>query len=264
MNEDKHLLVKMDDKICTIEISRPKNRNTLTPLVLEQISDIMNRLNRRDDIRVIIIRGTGDKAFCAGYDINEIPTGARNCFANKEHDILEKTFTQVRNYKYPVIAMINGVCVGAGLDLAVNCDFRIAASGIRLGMTPVKLGVTYHPEGLNRFIKLVGVAATKELFLTGKLIDADKAQKIGLVNQVVPFRELEDTTYSLAGEISKNAPISMSAIKYAINQLTESLNLGQKEKRHIDELTQKAFNSYDLLEGKKAFVQKRKPHFKGK
>jgi len=161
--------------------------------------------------------------------------------------------------------MLNGFTVGAGLDLTTNCDFRIACDNAKLGITPSKLGVVYHPSGLQRFVNLVGPAATKHLFYSGRLISALRAKEIGLVDEVVPFDQLEETVMSLAGEIASNAPLSVKGHKYIVNCLVKAkARLTPNEEEEIREITFQAFNSEDLAEGRKAFLEKRKPVFKGK
>jgi len=264
MTGEKELLVHVDCPVCTVVINRPQKRNSLSTGVLQLLSKTVDELDKRDDIRVIVIRGAGDKAFCAGFDINQIPVGDGDKVGSGEHEILEETFRRLRNARQPVIVMINGICVGAGLDLAINCDFRIAREGIRLGMTPARLGVTYHPAGLNRFIRVVGVNATKELFYTGRLIPAARALELGLVDRVVPAGELEEEVSNLAREIAGNAPLSIKCLKYTINRLTEKMHLTSEEEETVRQMTVQAFNSEDLREGQRAFKEKRKPRFKGR
>jgi len=264
MSDKIELLIQEDGPLCTLTINREHKRNSLNTGVLIRLSETLHELDKRNDIRVIVLHGRGQKAFCAGFDITEISAGNNSETKGGEHQLLEETFRRLRNISHPVIAMINGVCIGAGLDLALNCDFRIAAEGSRFGMTPAKLGVTYHPAGLNRFIQTVGVNATKELFYTGRIIPAEKAVKLGLVDRIVTGDELEETVFSLAREIAGNAPLSIKCIKYITNRLTDKINLTPEEEETIKTMTLAAFNSEDLAEGQKAFMQKRKPHFKGK
>ncbi|MTI83120.1 MAG: hypothetical protein FH756_04285 [Firmicutes bacterium] len=264
MTEKSELLIHSDSQVCTLVLNRPSRRNSLSNALLGLLSKTLEKLEKDVNVRVVIIRGTGDQAFCAGFDINEISTGNDSKTPGGEHQLLEETFQRLRNLSKPVIAMINGVCIGGGLDLALNCDFRVAMEGARLGMTPAKLGVTYHPAGLNRFIQLVGVNATKELFFTGKLIPAEKALKLGLINQVATAEELGKNVYALAREIAGNAPLSLESIKYTINKLTDKIWLSLEEEEIIRKMTLGAFSSEDFAEGKEAFLQRRKPRFKGK
>jgi len=264
VSEKNQVIIHEDGPMCTVTINRPEKRNSLSSGVLQVLSRTLDELDARAEIRVIILRGAGDKAFCAGFDITEIPVGNGDRIGSGEHRLLEDTFRRVRSVKQPVIAMINGICVGAGLDLAINCDFRIAREGVLLGMTPAKLGVTYHPAGLNRFLQLVGINATKELFYTGKLVSTSRALETGLLNRVVSAEELEETVYALAAEIARNAPLSLASLKYTINKLAEKVFLTHEEEETIRQMTLRAFNSRDLAEGQRAFTEKRKPRFTGR
>lgn len=170
----------------------------------------------------------------------------------------------IEEYPYPVIAMIYGYCVGGGLELAVACDLRIAADTAKLGITPAKLGIVYLPTPLRRFLDVIGAAYTKELFFTGRLIDAHRAKEMGLVNQVVPEEELERYTYELAREIGENAPLSLKGIKLAITKLTGFERLSPEDAAYLEELRQRAMESEDLKEGRRAFQERRKPVFKGR
>jgi len=258
------LLVKIEDHICTLTINRPEKRNSLSPDLLEELLAVMEELKAGDEARVVVIRGAGDKAFCAGYDISSIPT-SRAREDNSGQNLLEMSLNSVYTFPYPVIGMLNGFTVGAGLDLSANCDLRIACDTAMLGITPAKLGVIYHPDGLQRFINLVGPASTKDLFYTGRLITAQRAKEIGLVDQVVPADRLEETVMSLAGEIAGNAPLSVKGHKHIINYLVRAkANLTGPEEEEIKEMIFRAFNSEDLAEGRKAFLEKRKPVFKGR
>jgi enoyl-CoA hydratase/carnithine racemase len=258
------LLVKIENRICLITINRPEKRNSLTPELLEELYTLMEKLKTEGDAWVVIIRGAGEKAFCAGYDIGQIPTSRDRGEAGGQ-ELLEKCFNSVYHFPYPVIAMLNGFTVGAGLDLATNCDLRIASEDARLGITPSKLGVVYHPNGIQRVINLVGPAATKELFYTGRLITAQRAKEIGLVDYVAPSDRLEETVMALAAEIAVNAPLSVKGHKQIINCIVKpKAQLAPTEEDEIRDVIFRAFNSEDLAEGRTAFLEKRSPVFKGK
>jgi enoyl-CoA hydratase/carnithine racemase len=258
------LLKKIENGICTLTINRPRKANSLNVEMLKEIILIMKELQDEQNVRVVVIRGAGSKAFCAGLDVGQIPA-SKTAGEDNVQGVFEKSLAAVRELPLPAIAMINGFCVGAGLELAVNCDIRIASETAKLGITPAKLGLIYHPEGLKRFIALIGPSATKELFLTGRLITAQKAGRTGLVNEVAPDEHLEEIVYKLAGEIAVNAPLSVRGHKYIINSMTDKMfDLGGDEKDKINQMIARAFNSEDFLEGKRAFLENRKPEFKGK
>jgi len=258
------LLKKIENGVCTLTINRPQKANSLNLETLKEIISTMEELRDEQKARVVVIRGAGGKAFCAGMDIGQIPSSG-DAKGHNVQELFERSLTAVREVPVPVIAMINGFCVGAGLELAVNCDIRIACETAKLGITPAKLGLIYHPEGLKRFLALIGPSAAKELFFTGRLITAGKAAGIGLVNEVAPNEQLEEGVYRLAREIAVNAPMSVHGHKYIINRMTDKMfDLEEKETCIISEMIVQAFNSEDLLEGKRAFLENRKPEFKGK
>jgi enoyl-CoA hydratase/carnithine racemase len=170
----------------------------------------------------------------------------------------------VSAHPYPVLAALNGHALGGGLELAVRCDFRLCASGAKLGMPPAKLGLIYGHTGLERFIDVVGVAFTKELFLTGRVVEAARAERIGLVNEVVADDELERASLELATEVASNAPISMTGNKRAIETLARFPRLTSEQERELIELRESCFSSEDFREGIRAFAEKRKPEWRGR
>jgi enoyl-CoA hydratase len=177
---------------------------------------------------------------------------------------MEYGMGSVRDFPYPVIAMIYGYAVGAGLELAVTCDLRLAADTARLGITPAKLGVVYSPAGIQKFLNVVGVPQTKELFYTGRLIDAQRAREIGLVDHVYPEAELATATYELAQEIAGNAPLSVSGVKATVSRLLRYQTLSPEDEAELGRLQAEAYRSEDLKEGQRAFMEKRKPRFIGR
>jgi enoyl-CoA hydratase/carnithine racemase len=163
-----------------------------------------------------------------------------------------------------VIAMLNGYAFGAGCELAVCCDIRIGADHIRMGIPPAKLGLVYHWTGLQRFIQVIGLKSTKELFFTGRFFRGQRLKEVGLVDYLVPAAELEGFVYEMAREISENAPLAVKGTKRVINLLLQSSQMNQCSITEAETLALEAFNSEDLKEGQLAFLEKRKPVFKGK
>ncbi len=266
MEEENLLLIDRKERICTISINRPEKRNSLSPALLFQFADILKRLKEEGEIRCLIIRGAGDKAFSAGYDIGRIPAGQtpEQAAAFRAKNPLQTGLSAIVDFPFPVIAMINGPAYGAGCELALTCDIRIAAAGIRMSMPPAKLGVIYHWSGLMKFINIIGLANTKEMFFTGRAYEASHAREMGLVHYVIPGAELEDFTYQMAREISENAPLSLSGLKTIFNKCLQFQRLSPEDEEESEKLRQRGLHSEDLKEGQRAFQEKRKPVFKGR
>jgi enoyl-CoA hydratase/carnithine racemase len=260
----KLLLDEPADAVARLTLSRPEARNALDHDVLDAIAEAMPSLDRGIEVRCVLITGAG-KAFSAGYDIAAIPSesferDAEALVAHPFHQALEA----VANHPWPVVAAINGHALGGGLELTLACDLRICAEGAKLGMPPAKLGLIYGHTGLRRFIDAIGVPRTKELFLTGRNIDASRAERLGLVNWVVGDGELEGAAVELAAEIAANAPLSMKGNKHAIDTLNSYPRLTPEQERELIELRQSCFGSEDFREGIRAFAEKRAPRWKGR
>jgi len=260
------LLIRRKGRIATLVLNRPEKKNSLSPQLVDKLREAINDLTTDGAIRVLIIRGAGEQAFCAGYDIRALPTqpdtGKRNKLA--ELAPVEEAFQAVVNFPFPVIAAINGSAFGAGFELALCCDIRIAAENIRMGMPPAKLGMVYPYKGLQHFISVLGIANTKELFFTGRAYPVQQLKEMGMLHYHVPAEELEAYTNQMAAAIAENAPLSLKGNKRILNMLANPERLNSYDTARADALVEAALNSEDLKEGQRAFLEKRRPQFKGK
>jgi enoyl-CoA hydratase len=258
------VIVARDGKVTTVTISNPAKKNALNLKLLGELRRAFEEL-ADTDVRCVVLRGEGDEAFCAGYDITAIPAGgsgeAQVLLSSNPFDDMIRA---VESFPAPVIGMLNGFAFGGGLEMAVACDIRIASDQAVFGMTPARLGIIYRPSGLMRFVNVIGLPATKELFCTARKVSARRAVDLRLVNRACPPEELEQVTYEMAREIADNAPLSIRGTKRILSMCMEFRGLPPDEAREAEELIRQCMESRDLVEGKKAFLEKRKPMFKGR
>lgn len=245
--------------VARLTINNPQRRGALDHELLDALAGILGTL----DARCLVIRGTG-AVFSAGYDLGnlhgrEFEESAEKLVAHPFHDAIEA----LEGFAYPVVGQLNGHTIGGGLELALTCDIRVAAHGVKLGMPPAKLGLIYSHTGLQKFVEVCGAANTAELFYVGRNVDAERAQAMGLVNRVVEADELERTVLDLAGEIAANAPLSLTGNKRVLRAL-RAQPLPKDVERELIELRESCFRTEDFREGVQAFAEKRRPVWRGR
>jgi enoyl-CoA hydratase/carnithine racemase len=260
----KLVLDRPAEAVARLRVENPDRRNALDHEILDALAEVLPRLDWGIETRCVLITGA-PPVFSAGYDIASIPeeTFERDAEALVAHPF-HSAMEAVSGHPWPVVAAINGHCLGGGLELAITCDLRICAAGARLGMPPAKLGLIYGHTGLRKFLDTVGLARTKELFLTGRNFDAEQAERLGLVNQVVGDDRLESEAVQLAAEIAANAPLSMRGNKRAIDLLNSSPVLTEQQEAGLVALRESCFSSEDFREGIRAFGEKRRPRWTGR
>lgn len=247
--------------VARLTIANPGKRGALDHAILNALAETLPGL----DHRCVIVTGE-EGIFSAGYDIGDL---ADEEFAEEAEKLVAHPFAAalaaLEEYPYPIVAALTGHTIGGGLEVALSCDLRLAAEGIKLGMPPAKLGLVYSHTGVQKFIEVVGAARTRELFLTGRPVDAARAEAWGLVNDVVPAAELEQASLDLATEIAANAPLSLAGNKRVIRALTSAhANLDPETERTLLELRRACFSSEDFREGVRAFGEKREPRWRGR
>jgi len=258
-----HLNAHIAEKTGFLVLNRPERRNALNEAMWTGIPAVMNQFDRNEDIRAIVIRGAGEEAFASGADISEFAanrTGAAQARAYEAQN--EAALASIRTARKPVIAMIHGFCIGGGLAIALTCDLRIAAETALFALPPAKLGLVYPVSGLQDLLGVVTPAVAKDLLFTGRRVASDEALRLGLVSRIVAPDRLAAATEAICAEIAQNAPLSILAAKRSVAAISAGLVREQAEE--LARLRDACFDSADYAEGRQAFLEKRKPAFRGR
>jgi enoyl-CoA hydratase len=257
------LKLEKDAGVAVLTLARPATLNSWNQKMRDEMREAVRDLAADDSLRVLIITGEG-RAFCAGEDVRgmqgltEIGTRGFRRVARDIHNV----FDDLEALEVPVIAAINGVAAGGGLELALSCDFRFAAAGAKLGFPENNVGLIPGSGGCSRLVKLLGIAKAKRLVMSGEMIPASRALEIGLVDEVFAPEALMDRTMDFARQLAAKAPLALGLAKLVLNACA-SVDPGTG--RHLERLAQSILKkTEDHAEGAKAFVEKRKPKFKGK
>ncbi len=256
------LLAETDGHIARFTINRPEKRNAMTLAMWQRMGDVFEVWAEDPDIRVIVVRGAGDKCFCAGNDISEFAK-LRSTPEQIAHynTVTHRAYKALRNIPKPTIARLEGSCMGGGLEVAQLCDIQIAADTATFGVPPAKLGLGYKLDDTLLLVDNAGAKAAKEMLLTGRKFPADDALRWGLVNRVVAASALDATVEAYAQEIAANAPLSVKTGKLMVNEAAK--DAGARDIALCQLLVEACNTSEDYIEGQRAFAEKRTPNFKG-
>lgn len=257
------MIAEKTDGIGWMTFNNPARRNAIGFAMREAILEILTDFESDPDVRVIVMKGAGDKAFVSGSDISEF---AERRATPEQREIYDALSTRVgaayNNIEKPVIAMIQGFCLGGGLGTAMQADLRVASDDSQFGIPAAKLSIGYPYHNMKKLIDVVGPAKTKEIMFTGRRFSADEALAMGLVNQVVPVNDLEESVHELAATIAGNAPLTIRASKTIV---TEAMKRPDEQNLVLcQEQVDSCMDSADFAEGRTAFMEKRKPKFIGK
>ena len=258
-----NILCEKDGAVGRLIFNNPARHNAVSLEMWEAAEQVLHDLSGDDEVRVIVVTGAGEKAFVSGADISKFGDERATAEAVVHYNVVvARALQALHGAAKPTIAMIRGYCIGGGVGLAICCDLRFCADGARFGIPAARLGLGYGIDGVGRLVDLVGPAFTKEIFFTARQFSAQEAAAMGLVNRVVPEAELERLVQDTADMIAGNAPLTVRSIKRIVDEV-----LADESARDIEacnRLVRACFDSQDYIEGRQAFVEKRKPVFVGR
>ncbi len=258
---DPRLTVSRDDTIAIVTFDRPERRNAFDLSMWRGLRTIMDSLSAEDDLRCVVLRGAGEKAFCAGADIGAFPAerGTDALEAEYAH-VLDESMQSIRLCRHPVVAMIMGFCLGGGAGIATMCDFRVGGEGIRMGITARNLGVWYPYAEIDPIVTLAGSGVASEMLIEGRIFNGREAYEKGLLSRVVPDSLVESETLALARRIAEGAPLSARFHKAAIRRLRGPLPVTREEEAATSGFTR----TEDFQNACRSFMAKEKPSFRGR
>ncbi len=257
------LIVDKDDGVGRIVFNNPERRNAMTFEMWQGLGQVVEGFAADDEVRVIVLSGTGGKAFCAGADISQFEKNRSTEDAVAVYNAaVEKSSDALAQVGKPTIAKIEGYCVGGGVGIALCCDLRLARDDARFAVPAAKLGLGYRLDGLQRLVDVVGPSASKEIFFTARQFSAEEALQMGLINRVLSAEELDAYVDDYAATIASNAPLTVKAAKVVIGEAVKSGD--ERDEALAQRVVDDCFASDDYQEGRKAFMEKRKPRFKGR
>jgi enoyl-CoA hydratase len=256
------MLSRKEGRVGYLIFNNPERHNAVSLEMWQATQKILEEFAKDDGVRVVVLTGAGGKAFVSGADISKFDDErATEVAVSRYNATTDKLYSDLHEYSKPTIAMIRGYCLGGGVNLAIACDLRIAADNARFSVPAAKLGLGYGYSGLKRLVDIVGPSFAKEIFFTARQFSAAEAREMGLVNRVVSDGELDDYVKNYADTIAGNAPLTVNSIKYIVGEVVRDES--KRNLKRSAELVAQCFASKDYVEGRTAFMEKRKPVFIG-
>jgi enoyl-CoA hydratase len=263
MTQTDKMLSRKEAGVGIVTFNNPERHNAVSLEMWQAAKDILDAFSADDEVRVVVLAGAGGKAFVSGADISKFASERASIEATRAYDVVTTaTFGAIYDFPKPTIAMIRGYCVGGGVGLASCCDLRICSDNSRFAVPAAKLGLGYAYTGLKRLVDIVGQSFAKEIFYTARQFDAQEAYAMGLVNRVVPPDELEACVKGITDEICANAPLTIAAAKFTVGEILKDES--KRAVARVEAMVEACFASRDYVEGRTAFMAKRKPAFTGK
>ncbi len=257
------MLARKDGRVGIMTFNNPERHNAVSLEMWETATRILEDFAKDDDVRVVVVTGAGGKAFVSGADISKFESERATEEAQHRYNAIAGAFHDtLYAYPKPTIAQVQGYCIGGGLNLAITCDLRFCSEGSRFALPAAKLGLGYGYAGVQRFIKAIGPAHTKDIFFSARQLGATEALGMGIVNRVLPEAELAGFVADYANTITQNAPLTIAAIKQATIQALKPE--AERDLKLVKEMVARCAASHDYIEGRTAFMEKRKPAFQGR
>lgn len=263
MTNSNSIIIQRDGPIANLTINNPSRRNAMSFDMWRMLGDVLEELGADQSLRVVVVRGAGDKAFCVGNDISEFKHRRSSKQSISEYNaVIGRAYQALGGLEVPTIARIEGYCIGGGLEISQLCDIQIASDTARFAVTPAKLGLGYKLDDVLLLTSNMSAKYVKELLMTGRLFDTDEALRMGLINRVTPAAELGAVVKQYAAQIAANAPLSIKAAKLIVAEAIKEP--AQRSLTRCQQLVDACHESADYQEGQRAFAEKRQPNFQGR